>query len=136
MGIRPGAGTVAPGRPDLITLTGVSATGYHGVLDFERREGQPFVVDAVLQTDFGAAASSDSIAATASYAEVAERIVAIIQGEPVDLIETLAVRLAEAILAEFPVDAVELTVHKPKAPISVPFSDVSVTAFRERTHGD
>ncbi|GAB3268969.1 hypothetical protein GCM10027449_02750 [Sinomonas notoginsengisoli] len=123
-------------HPDRITLTGVSATGHHGVLDFERREGQPFVVDAVLHTDFGEAASSDNISATASYAEVAERIVGIIGGEPVDLIETLAVRLAEAILSEFPVDAVELTVHKPEAPIAVPFADVSVTVFRERARGD
>jgi dihydroneopterin aldolase len=119
-------------RPDLITLTGVTATGHHGVLDFERRDGQPFVVDAVLHTDFGAAADTDELAATTSYAEVAERIVAIVEGEPVDLIETLAVRLAEGILAEFPVDAVELTVHKPQAPIRVPFGDVSVTVFRER----
>lgn len=122
-------------RPDLITLTGVSAVGHHGVFDFERSDGQPFVVDAVMHTDFGAAASSDDLARTASYGEVAQRIVALIEGEPVDLIETLAVRLAEAILAEFGargITAVELTVHKPKAPIAVPFTDVSVTVFRER----
>ena len=119
-------------RPDLITLTGVTATGHHGVLDFERRDGQPFVVDAVLHTDFSAAAGSDELARTTSYAEVAERIVAVVEGEPVDLIETLAVRLAETLLGEFPVDAVELTVHKPQAPIGVPFGDVSVTVFRER----
>lgn len=123
---------VGPRRPDLITLTGVSATGYHGVLEAERRDGQPFVVDAVLHTDFAAAAASDDLGRTANYAEVAERIVAVIEGEPVDLIETLAVRLAEVVLAEFAVDAVELTVHKPRAPINVPFADVSVTVFRER----
>ena len=123
---------VGPRRPDLITLTGVSATGYHGVLEAERRDGQPFVVDAVLHADFAAAAASDDLGRTANYAEVAERIVAVIEGEPVDLIETLAVRLAEVVLAEFAVDAVELTVHKPQAPINVPFADVSVTVFRER----
>lgn len=132
MGSLPAGGSAARSRPDLITLTGVAAFGRHGVLDFERRDGQPFVVDAVMHTDFGAAASSDDLARTASYAEVAERIVEIVEGEPVDLIETLAVRLADTILAEFPVAAVELTVHKPKAPIAVPFGDVSVTVFRER----
>lgn len=132
MGSHPGAGGARTRRPDLITLTGVRAIGHHGVLDFERRDGQPFVVDAVLHTDFGAAARSDDLSRTVSYAEVAERIVALVEGDPVDLIETLAVRLADTILAEFPVDAVELTVHKPQAPITVPFGDVSVTVFRER----
>lgn len=132
MGSHPGAGGARTRRPDLITLTGVRAIGHHGVLDFERRDGQPFVVDAVLHTDFDAAARSDDLSRTASYAEVAERIVALVEGDPVDLIETLAVRLADTILAEFPVDAVELTVHKPQAPITVPFGDVSVTVFRER----
>lgn len=136
MGVRKGGRPAPRSRPDLITLTGVTATGHHGVLDFERRDGQPFVVDAVMHADFGAAASSDSIDATASYAEVAERIVAVVGGDPVDLIETLAVRLAETILAEFPLEAVEITVHKPKAPIAVPFADVSVTVFRERRRGD
>ena len=130
-------GSGSPGRrPDLITLTGVSAVGHHGVLESERRDGQPFVVDAVLHSDFSAAASSDDIGSTASYAEVAERIVEIVGGEPVDLIETLAVRLADAVLAEFPVEAVEITVHKPEAPIAVPFGDVSVRVFRERGRGD
>jgi dihydroneopterin aldolase len=108
------------------------------VFDAEKRDGQPFVVDAVMHTDFSAAAASDDLAATASYADIAERIVAIIEGDPVDLIETLAVRLAEAILGEFGpagVTAVELTVHKPKAPIQVPFEDVSVTVFREAGRG-
>lgn len=132
MGNHPDARVARRVRPDLITLTGVSAIGHHGVLDFERRDGQPFVVDAVLHTDFGAAASSDDLSRTASYAEVAERIVALVESDPVDLIETLAVRLAEAILADFPVLAVELTVHKPQAPIPVQFDDVSVTVFRER----
>jgi dihydroneopterin aldolase len=132
VGSHPSAGGARTRRPDLITLTGVRAIGHHGVLDFERRDGQPFVVDAVLHTDFGAAAGSDDLSRTASYAEVAERIVALVEGDPVDLIETLAVRLADTIVAEFPVDAVELTVHKPQAPITVPFGDVSVTVFRER----
>jgi dihydroneopterin aldolase len=120
-------------RGDLITLRGVSAVGHHGVLDFERRDGQPFVVDAVLESDFAEAAASDDLAQTASYADIAERITQIVSGEPVNLIETLAVRIAEMILAEFAAIATaEVTVHKPKAPIAVPFDDVAVTVFRGR----
>jgi dihydroneopterin aldolase len=120
-------------RADLITLRGVSAVGHHGVLDFERREGQPFVVDAVLECDFADAASSDDLAKTASYADIAERITQIVSGEPVNLIETLAVRIAEMILSEFAaIASAEVTVHKPKAPIAVPFDDVAVTVFRGR----
>ena len=120
-------------RADLITLRGVSAFGHHGVLDFERRDGQPFVVDAVLHCDVARAATSDDLAHTASYAEIAERITQIVSGEPVNLIETLAVRIAETILAEFAaIEAAEVTVHKPKAPIAVPFDDVAITVFRGR----
>ncbi|WP_334170828.1 dihydroneopterin aldolase [Sinomonas sp.] len=120
-------------RADLITLRGVSAVGHHGVLDFERRDGQPFVVDAVLHCDFAAAAAGDDLTKTASYAEVAERITQIVSGEPVNLIETLAVRIADAILRDFAaIAAAQVTVHKPQAPIAVPFDDVAVTVFRER----
>lgn len=118
---------------DKITLTGVTATGYHGVFDFERREGQPFVVDAVLYLDFSTAAASDDVLDTAHYGEVAERITGWITGRPYNLIEALAVAMAEALLAEFPLQAVEITVHKPKAPIEVPFGDVAVTVHRSRT---
>jgi dihydroneopterin aldolase len=121
------------GRADTITLTGITAIGYHGVFDYEKRDGQPFIVDAVLQTDISAAAATDDLTKTAHYGEVAETIAALIRGDSFDLIETLTVRIAEAILAGFPgVSAVEVTVHKPKAPIQVPFGDVSITAFRSR----
>ncbi|HEY9358615.1 MAG TPA: dihydroneopterin aldolase, partial [Arthrobacter sp.] len=103
-----------------------------GVFDFERREGQPFVVDAVLHLDFSPAAASDDVRDTAHYGEVAERITGWITGEPVNLIEALAVRIAEDLLGEYRLHAVEITVHKPKAPIEVPFGDVSVTVYRER----
>ena len=76
---------------DRISLSGVTATGYHGVFDFERREGQPFVVDAVLHLDFGRAAASDDVRDTAHYGEVAGRITDWITGEPLNLIEALAV---------------------------------------------
>ncbi|BCW56828.1 dihydroneopterin aldolase [Paenarthrobacter nicotinovorans] len=118
---------------DRITLTGVTAVGYHGVFDFERRDGQPFVVDAVLHTDFTKAAETDDLQYTAHYGEVAGLITRHIEGEPLNLIEGLAVRIAEAILADYSVAAVDVTVHKPKAPIEVPFGDVTVSVHRERS---
>lgn len=121
-------------RADRITLTGVGSVGYHGVLDTEKQTGQPFFVDITMFTDFTRAAASDDVADTVNYAEVAETIREIVTGESLDLIETLAENIAAAVLACFPLQAVELTVHKPKAPIEVTFADVSVTIFREN-HG-
>lgn len=120
-------------RLDTITLTGITAIGYHGVFGHEKRDGQPFVVDAVLHTDVSAAAAADDLTKTADYGAVAETIAGLIRGTSFDLIETLAVRTAEAILAGFTaVEAVEVTVHKPKAPIQVPFGDVGITVLRSR----
>lgn len=119
-------------RMDRITLTGVGVVGYHGVLDSEKQSGQPFFVDITMFTDFQRASESDDVENTVNYAEVAELIRDVITGDSLDLIETLAENIAQAVLARFPLEAVELTVHKPKAPIEVTFSDVSVTVFRER----
>lgn len=120
---------------DRITLSGITAVGHHGVLDFERREGQPFVVDAVLHVDFAKAAESDDVRDTEHYGEVAERIKDWITGEPLNLIESLAVRIADGLLSEFRIQAVDITVHKPKAPIEVPFGDVAVSVHRARKDG-
>ena len=117
---------------DLLQLTGVRATGHHGVFDHERKDGQEFVVDLVVATDFAAAARSDDLANTIHYGVLAEQVVAAIQRDPVDLIETLAERIAGIVL-EYPAAAsVTVTVHKPHAPISVPFDDVAVTITRSR----
>ncbi len=124
-----------PGTPalDRITLRGITATGYHGVFPEERRDGQPFVADLVLFTDLGPAAATDDLTLTAHYGEVAELVVQVITGEPLNLIEALAARIADAVLTSFGVlAAVEVTVHKPKAPIAVEFGDVAVTVYRER----
>ncbi|GGH64214.1 dihydroneopterin aldolase [Rothia aerolata] len=120
-------------RADRITLTGVGCVGYHGVLDSEKQTGQPFFVDITMFTDFARAAETDDVAHTVNYAEVAECIRDVVTGESLDLIETLAERIASSVLERFSVMALELTVHKPKAPIDVTFSDVSVTIFRENT---
>lgn len=114
-------------------MLGVRATGYHGVFDFERREGQEFVVDAVLWVSTVEAARTDDLAHTVDYGAVAQDIVALIAGEPYNLIEKLAVEIAEGLLRGHPlVQQVEVTVHKPAAPIPVPFGDVAVTVGRNR----
>ena len=120
------------GELDAVGLTGITATGYHGVFDHERRDGQPFVVDLVLHLDLQPAGTTDELARTAHYGEIAELVHGIIEGTPFDLIEALAESIAAAVLGAFPVAAVDVTVHKPKAPIAVPFGDVSVTLRRSR----
>ncbi|MEV6842671.1 dihydroneopterin aldolase [Actinoplanes sp. NPDC051411] len=119
---------------DRIVLTGLRARGRHGVYDFEREQGQDFVVDVVLEIDLDKAAATDDVADTVHYGELAERLVAVITGEPVNLIETLAGRLAEACLSDPRVAAAEVTVHKPQAPIPHDFADVAVTLRRDRSH--
>jgi dihydroneopterin aldolase len=117
---------------DRIVLHGLRGRGLHGVYPRERAEGQTFIVDAALSVDTRAAAAGDDLSATADYGTIAEKIVALIEGEPVNLIETLAERIASACLSDPAVREVEITVHKPDAPISVPFDDVTVT-IRRRT---
>lgn len=118
---------------DEIAITGIRAQGFHGVYDHERRDGQEFVVDVVLGLSLRAAAVSDDVADTVHYGEVAEDVAAIIAGDPVDLIETLAQRIADRVLTRPLVDRVTVTVHKPQAPIPVPFADVTVTIRRSRS---
>ena len=117
---------------DRICILGLRARGRHGVYDFERAQGQDFVVDVELELDLGPAARSDDVADTVHYGELADRLVDIVAGEPVRLIETLADRLADACLADRKVSAATITVHKPQAPIPHEFTDVAVTLRRGR----
>ncbi len=118
---------------DTISLLGVRAFGHHGVLQVERREGQNFVVDTALEVDTSAAGVSDDVADTVNYAEVAADIVAIIEGEPRNLIERVAAEIADTLLVRYPlVQQLTLTLHKPQAPVGVPFGDVSITLERRR----
>lgn len=117
---------------DTITLTGLRARGRHGVFEVERAQGQEFVVDAVLELDLSAAAGSDQLTDTVDYGGLAERLVAVVTGPPVNLIETLASRLVEVCLADRRVAAATVTVHKPNAPIDHEFADVAVTCRRTR----
>ena len=123
--------TDAANRPrDRIRLTGLRVRGQHGVLPAERRDGQDFLVDVVLHVDLRPAGDADSLALTVDYGELAERLAAVVAGPPVDLLETLASRLAQVCLEDAAVRTAEVTVHKPHAPIGVPFADVSVSVVR------
>jgi dihydroneopterin aldolase len=116
--------------PDRIRLSGLRIRGHHGVLPEERRDGQDFVVDAVLSVDTRTAAASDALTDTVDYGVLAADLAEVVAGEPCDLLETLADRLAAVCLQHPLVFEVELTVHKPNAPIRLPFDDVSVTVVR------
>jgi 7,8-dihydroneopterin aldolase/epimerase/oxygenase len=117
---------------DRIRLTGLRVHGRHGVHDFERADGQDFVIDAELELDLAPAAATDDVTRTVHYGELAGRLAAIVAGEPVDLIETLADRLVAECLTDERVAAATVTVHKPQAPIPHEFADVAVVLRRER----
>ena len=119
-------------RLDRIAIHGLSAHAFHGVYEAERRLGQTFRVDAVLELDTAPAAADDDLERTVNYAELARALHSVLTGEPVALLETLAQRLADVCLEDPLVDAVEITVHKPEADLGVPFDDVTVAIRRER----
>lgn len=118
---------------DRIRLTGLSARGYHGILPSERQEGQLFSVDLVLdlgQRGTAVAAQTDSLDDAVDYSVIAGQVIELIEGEPVNLIETLAERVADVALAHHRVRSVRVTVHKPQAPLTVAFDDVAVSIRR------
>lgn len=118
-----------------IELTGLRVFGHHGVLEFERENGQEFVIDLRLTLSTAEAARTDDVADTVHYGEVADRVAAIVAGEPVNLIETLADRIVDAVLTDERIHFAVVTVHKPQAPIEQRFDDVSVTVLRQRGVG-
>ena len=112
-------------RRVIIALKGLGALANHGVYDFERTQEQRFSADVVMWVE--TAGTTDDITATVSYADIADETMAILTGNPVDLIETLAETIASRVMSHEGVVGTEVTVHKPDAPIGHPFSDVSVT---------
>lgn len=118
---------------DRVALRGLRGFGRHGVLPDERANGQPFLVDVDLGLDTRPAAGSDDLADTVDYGGLADEVVALVEGEPVNLIETLAERIAALCLDRRGVEQVQITVHKPDAPVAVEFDDVSVTIMRSRS---
>ena len=119
-------------RTDALTIRGIEAVGHHGVFDFERRDGQVFRVDLVLGLDTRPAAHSDDLQDTVDYGSLVTAVKRAVESDPVDLIETLAQRIAEICLQDSRVEWTEVTVHKPDAPIEATFSDVALTISRSR----
>jgi 7,8-dihydroneopterin aldolase/epimerase/oxygenase len=117
---------------DRLAVRGITVTGHHGVFDFERRTGQRFVVDLVLGLDTRPAAAGDDLDSTVDYGAVVSRVVEAVENDPVDLIETLAQRIADVCLTDPRVEWAEVTLHKPEAPIEAAFEDVTLTIRRSR----
>ena len=118
---------------DRLAVRGIEAFGHHGVFDFERRQGQIFRVDLVLGMDTRPAARSDDLQDTVDYGTLVAAVKKAVETEPVDLIETLAQRIADVCLTDSRVQWTEVTVHKPNAPIEATFTDVALTISRSRT---
>jgi dihydroneopterin aldolase len=117
---------------DTISLVGVRVHAHHGVFDFERESGQTFVIDVTVHLDVSRAAADDDLAGTVHYGELAERVVSAVSADPVDLIETVAERVAAVALSWPAVQLAEVAVHKPDAPIDADFEDVVVRITRSR----
>ena len=113
-------------------MLGIAIQGHHGVFEHERRDGQEFVIDLVLGMDTRAAARSDDLQETVDYGTLVEEVRTAVANDPVDLIETLAQRIADVCLLHAQVEDVEVTVHKPHAPIQATFEDVALTINRSR----
>ena len=116
---------------DELTITGIQCHGHHGVFDHERRDGQTFVIDLTVGLDTRSAAASDDLRDTVDYGSLVARVRAAVESEPVDLIETLARRIAEVALSADHVEWARVTVHKPEAPIETTFADVALTIRRD-----
>lgn len=120
---------------DTIRLSGLRVFAHHGVLEFERENGQEFIIDLEIAVDLAPAAASDDVTETIHYGELAEAVYSAVQADAVDLIETVAERVAAIALGYERAHRVTVTIHKPAAPITVPFGDVSVTIVRGRPIG-
>ena len=117
---------------DELAVLGIECFGHHGVFEFERREGQRFVIDLALGVDTRVAAASDDLRDTVDYGSLVASVQAAVETHPVDLIETLAQRIADVCLLDERVDWARVTVHKPDAPIKATFADVVLTITRRR----
>jgi dihydroneopterin aldolase len=117
---------------DELEIRGIECFGHHGVFEAERREGQTFVIDLALGLDTAPAAASDDLRDTVDYGSLVGNVKAAVEKDPVDLIETLAQRIADVCLWDDRVQWARVTVHKPDAPIDAKFSDVALTITRKR----
>lgn len=128
----PGGQSSVLGVVDELTVSGVECWAHHGVLAHERRDGQRFSLDLTLGLDTTGAARSDDLHDTVDYGSLVAAAKAAVETDPVDLIETVAQRIADLCLAAGPVSWVRITVHKPDAPIDATFTDVALTITRKR----
>lgn len=120
---------------DRIQLTGIRVHAGHGVLPHEAEYGQPFIVDIIAWLDFADAARDDDLTQTVNYAELAQLAADTVTGTRRQVVETVATEIAEQAMATFAqLHAVEVTVHKPHAPVGLVLDDVAVTARRSRKH--
>lgn len=117
---------------DRIQLRGLTVRGHHGVFDHERADGQDFVVDITVWIDLDRAGESDDLSDTLDYGELAQRAADIVGGPARNLIEAVAAEIADDVMRDKRVHAVEVVIHKPNAPIPLAFEDVSVVARRSR----
>ena len=117
---------------DELTITGIECHGHHGVFDHERASGQRFVIDLTLGLDTAPAARSDDLQDTVDYGSLVGAVAQAVETDPVDLIETLAQRIADICLLDARVEWARVTVHKPDAPIEATFSDVTLSITRKR----
>jgi dihydroneopterin aldolase len=132
---QPSETPVASAPPDTLQVRGIECFGHHGVFEFERRKGQPFVIDLVLGLDTRLAAASDDLHDTVDYGSLVTAVKAAVESDPVDLIETLAQRIVDVCLLGDRVQWTTVTVHKPEAPIDATYSDVALTITRTRSQG-
>ncbi len=120
---------------DRIELRGLAVRGHHGVFEHEKRDGQEFIVDLTVWVELAAAARSDDLVDTVDYGALAQGAVDIVAGPVRDLIETVAGEIADGVLSDPRVQAVQVRLHKPAAPIPLAFADVAVVVHRTRTQG-
>ena len=117
---------------DELTVSGIECFAHHGVFDFERRDGQLFVVDLTLGFDTGPAAESGNLQDTVDYGSLVASVKSAVESDPVPLIETVAQRIAGVCLSDPRVQWARVTLHKPDAPIDATFADVALTITRKR----
>jgi dihydroneopterin aldolase len=123
----------SPAAGDTVALRGIAGFGRHGVFAVEREQGQRFLVDVVCHLDLAPAAAGDDLELTVDYGVLAADVVADIEGEPLQLVESLAERVARTCLSRPAVQLVQVTVHKPDAPMPVQVADIAVTVTRSRS---
>lgn len=117
---------------DVIELRGLRALGRHGCLPEETERAQPFEVDLDVHLDLSAAGRSDDLGDTVDYGAVASAAADVVTGPPTALLERLAERIADEVLADQRVTAVTVVVRKLRPPVAVDLATAGVRVTRRR----